>query len=127
MSRLQELIERMEKLKGEKEASISAHDYQNTEDQDIADYVDDSVGLNRRAILKGDYRITVFLTVDFMTETAAILDQGREVLIPSIGARYPNTKLNTIEKIYIALMDEKYMVRVPEDIAFKARRTLERC
>jgi|GEM_PF-2154953 quinolinate synthase len=121
MSRLQRLIERMEELR---EASILAHNYQHSEDQNIANYVDDSVGLTWRAMLEKDRMITVFLTVDFMIETAATLNSGGRVLVPSMEARYLNAKLNILEKIYIPLMDEKYMVRIFEETTSKARRVL---
>jgi quinolinate synthase len=38
----------------------------------------------------------------------------------------PNMKLNTLEKLYVALKEEKHLVTVPEPIAKKARKALER-
>jgi quinolinate synthase len=66
----------------------------------------------------------VFLTADFMTESTAMLNQDEGILAPSIRARYSNMKLNALEKIYTALMDEECMVGVSEDIASKASKAL---
>jgi quinolinate synthase len=84
-----ELAEKILKLKREKKAVILAHNYQRGEIQDIADYVDDSVGLARKAMEEKDAKIIVHCSVDFMTETAAILNPDKKVLIPSLGAKCP--------------------------------------
>jgi quinolinate synthase len=38
----------------------------------------------------------------------------------------PNMKLNTLDRLYAALKEEKYVVEVPENVAKKARAALER-
>jgi quinolinate synthase len=38
----------------------------------------------------------------------------------------PNMKLNTLEKLYVALSEEKHVVTVPESIAKNARKALEK-
>ena len=38
----------------------------------------------------------------------------------------PNMKLNTLEKLYVALKEEKHVVTVPEPIAEKAKKALEK-
>jgi quinolinate synthase len=38
----------------------------------------------------------------------------------------PNMKLNTLERLYTALKEEKYVVAVPEAIAKRARKALEK-
>jgi quinolinate synthase len=99
MNRLQELTEKILKLKEEKKALILAHNYQRPEVQDIADYVDDSVGLSRRAMLGEECKIIVFSAVDFMAETAAILNPGRKVLVPSMGAKCPMAHMLPAETV----------------------------
>jgi quinolinate synthase len=42
------------------------------------------------------------------------------------GAVCPNMKLNTLERIYLSLKEEKHVVTVPEPIASRARKALEK-
>jgi len=76
-----------------------AHNYQRGEIQDIADYVDDSIGLCRRAMEEKDAKIIVFSAVDFMAESAAILNPDKKVFIPSMGARCPMAHMLPTEEV----------------------------
>ena len=42
------------------------------------------------------------------------------------GAVCPNMKLTTLERVYEALKDEKNEVKVPDEVAKKAKASLER-
>ncbi len=72
-------------LKREKGAVILAHFYQESEVQDLADVVGDSLALARAAQEIECERI-VFCGVHFMAETAAILNPGIPVLVPDLEA-----------------------------------------
>lgn len=93
------LAEKIYKLKKEKKAIILAHNYQRPEIQDIADYVGDSIELSRKAMEEKEARIIIFAAVDFMAESAAILNPKKKVLLPSLGARCPMAQMLTVDEI----------------------------
>lgn len=80
-----ELEEKILSLKKELNAVILAHYYQESEIQDIADYVGDSLELARKA-KSTDADVIVFAGVHFMAETAKILNSGKTVLLPDLEA-----------------------------------------
>ena len=94
-----DLADEIVKLKKEKNAIILAHNYQRPEIQDIADYVGDSIELSRKAMNEKDAEIIVFSAVDFMAESAAILNPGKRVLLPCLSARCPMAQMLTIDEI----------------------------
>ena len=82
---MKNLIEKIKKLKEEKNAIILAHSYQNIEVDEVADFVGDSLYLSKQAE-KTNASIIVFAGVYFMAQTAKIISPEKKVLLPNLNA-----------------------------------------
>ena len=81
----EELAAEIRRLKAERNAVILAHYYQESELQDLADHVGDSLQLSQAAA-KTDADVIAFCGVHFMAETAKILNPSKTVVVPDLTA-----------------------------------------
>lgn len=93
-----DVVEKIKKIKEEKNAVILAHYYVNAEVQKIADYIGDSYYLAKVA-KKTDADIIVFCGVSFMGESAKILNPDKKVLMPDMSADCAMAHMADVEKI----------------------------
>jgi quinolinate synthase len=98
MTNNRELTASIKRLKEKRNAIILAHVYQRGEVQDIADYVGDSLDLSRRAV-NTKANVIVFCGVQFMAETAAILNPYKTILLPDKNAGCGLADMATGEQI----------------------------
>ena len=93
-----QIQEEILKLKKETSTTILAHYYQSLEIQEIADHLGDSLRLSQLA-KKADTDYIIFAGVDFMAETASILNQNKKVLIPNPESCCPMAAYLTADKV----------------------------
>lgn len=93
-----ELIEKIKKLKEERDAVILAHYYVDDDVQAVADYVGDSFYLAK--IATGiDKKVILFCGVMFMGESAKILNPDKTVLLPDATADCPMAHMAQVSRI----------------------------
>ena len=80
-----ELEAEIRRLKTERNAVILAHYYQESEIQDLADFVGDSLQLSQAAA-RTQADVICFCGVHFMAETAKILNPDKIVVVPDLDA-----------------------------------------
>lgn len=105
MQKMEDLKSAVQALKKEKNAVILAHYYADGEVQSIADYVGDSFYLAKVA-KSTDADILVFCGVEFMGESAKILNPQKTVLMPDASADCPMAHMATVQQV--REMREKY-------------------
>ncbi len=93
-----DLSHKIKTLAKEKNAIILAHNYQNDEVQDAADFTGDSLELARIAA-KNNAELIVFCGVHFMAESASILSPQKKVIIPDPNAGCPMAEMVDAEDV----------------------------
>jgi len=92
------LLAKIESLKKSRNAVILAHNYQLGEIQDIADFVGDSLELAQEAA-RTTADVIVCCGVQYMAETALILNPEKTVLIPDTNANCPLANMITVIRL----------------------------
>jgi quinolinate synthase len=93
-----DLQDKILELKKEKHAIILGHNYQRKEVQEISDFLGDSYGLSVQAS-KTDASVIVFCGVDFMAESAKILNPEKMVLHPNLKAKCPMAAMVDVKSL----------------------------
>ena len=96
---LNELQKEIITLKKDKNAIILAHNYQTGDIQVIADFIGDSLELCIMASKIKEADLVVFCGVDFMAETAAILNPNKRIVLPDKEAECPMAHMLTADEL----------------------------
>jgi quinolinate synthase len=92
------IVDEILDLKAQRKAVILAHHYQESEIQEIADVIGDSLELSRKAReLESD--VIAFCGVWFMAETAKILNPERIVVVPDKDASCSLVEQSPVEQV----------------------------
>lgn len=123
----QSLIEKINKLRQQRNAVIVAHNYQLGEVQDIADFVGDSLAMGNFAE-ETEANVILVCGVHFMAESAAIMNPKKTVLIPDLQAgcslaecisaeQLQEWKKNHPEAIIVAYVNTSAEVKALSDLS----------
>ncbi len=88
MTELREVQQRVRQLAEELDAVLLVHYYQTRDIQEVADHLGDSLELALQAS-RTDADVILFAGVDFMAETAKLVNPGKTVLHPNVMAKCP--------------------------------------
>lgn len=94
----EQLIAKIRRLKKEKNAVILAHYYVTADIQELADYIGDSFYLSKIAVELKE-KFIIFAGVNFMGESAKLLNEEKRVFLPDMGADCPMAHMVDKKKI----------------------------
>ncbi len=92
------IVEKINKLKKEKNAVILAHNYQIGETQDIADFVGDALEMTKKAV-ESDADVIIVGGVTCMAETIALACPDKTVILPDLNAGCTLSNMITLERL----------------------------
>jgi quinolinate synthase len=95
---MQPINEKIKQLKEKHNVLILAHYYQPDAVQEIADMVGDSYGLAKESA-ETDADVILFCGVEFMAESAKILNPSKTVLLPEMKAGCPMADMATAQDV----------------------------
>jgi quinolinate synthase len=107
------------------EAAVMVHPECTSEMQKTADFVGSTSQMCRFA-KECDAKTFIVGTEEGLLHRLRKDNPEKQFILAYEGAICPNMKLNTLERLYVALKEEKHVVTVPEPIAKQARKALER-
>ncbi len=87
-SNIDQMQKRIQELKKKQDALLLVHNYQRPEIQEVADVIGDSFGLSQKAQEAKEKNI-IFCGVDFMAESALILNPTKNVIHPNPKSKCP--------------------------------------
>jgi quinolinate synthase len=100
-----DIFAEIKELKEELNCTLLVHNYQAPQIQELADFIGDSLYLAQAVTkVKADY--ILFCGVNFMAETAAIINPDTLVIVPTLAARCPMAAQLSAEDL--AKWQEKY-------------------
>ena len=106
------------------DAEVLVHPECNPEVCEVANFVGSTSKMCRRAKESSAKKFIVATEVGLIHRMQA--DRKDAVFIPAYDeAVCASMRLHTLEKLYLSLKNERYVVKVPTDIADKARKALE--
>jgi len=95
---MEQIGEKINRLRRQRRAVILAHNYQIEAVQMVADFLGDSLDLSRKAA-SVNQDVIVFAGVKFMAETAKVLAPDKTVLLPRLDAGCPMADMITVEDL----------------------------
>jgi quinolinate synthase len=107
------------------EAVVMVHPECPLEMRNIADFVGSTSQMCRYA-KENNAKIFIVATEEGLLHRLRKDNPEKQFILAYEEAVCPNMKLNTLERLYAALKEEKYLVTVPEAIAKNARKALEK-
>ncbi|MEM2600779.1 MAG: quinolinate synthase, partial [Candidatus Hadarchaeales archaeon] len=107
------------------DAEVLVHPECDPDVQRLATHICSTSQMLRRAKASQARRFIIATEVG-MLERLRKENPGKEFIPALDSALCLQMKKNTLEKVYLSLRDERHVVRVPEEIAARARRAIER-